>query len=81
MGDSQTPMTDDAVLNQLLLTRDGVINTRLELLKNPKPNYNIDGQDIKWADYLKLLNDSLGVLTKQIAEYQGLYEEESVWYC
>ena len=74
------PMTDDQVVVKLRETRDSIINTRLDLLANPKPNYNIDGQQIDWADYLEALNRSLDAIEKQINKYAELYEEESVWY-
>jgi hypothetical protein len=74
------PMTDDQVIQKLRETRDRIINTRLDLLENPKPNYNIDGQQIDWADYLDSLNKALDAVEKQIGKYGELFEEESVWY-
>lgn len=74
------PMTDDQLLEKLKEARDGIVNTRNLVLSDPKPNYNIDGQDIKWSDYLDSLNKAYDAIIKQITEFEGIYEEESVWY-
>lgn len=38
-----------------------------DLTESPKPSYNIDGQQVSWMAYQKLLFDQLESLNKQIA--------------
>jgi hypothetical protein len=39
-----------------------------QITADPNPNYNINGQNISWTDYQKMLLDSLKALNKAIAE-------------
>ena len=70
-------LTDTAVLAKLYTTRDNLLNQKLELSLSPKPSYNIDGQDIKWTEYLRYLDGALKDILDTIALYEGPYEETS----
>jgi len=54
------------------------INTRiLEITASPKPNYTVDGQSVKWGDYLKQLLESRKLLAEEIQNEDGPYEERT----
>jgi hypothetical protein len=72
--------TDDQIMTQLLRTRDNLLDRRLELLQKPKPTYDIDGQTVKWNEYLDLLNKSMAAIDEQIKEQEGPYELETTGY-
>lgn len=73
-------LTDDNVLSVLRESRDRAILTRQQILEKPKPSYNIDGQEFKWNEYLKVLNDTIARLTQEILDADGPYEIESQMY-
>lgn len=68
--------------NLVLLTeaRDNIITRIVEVTSNPKPNYEIDGQKVKWADYLKTLQESLKKQNELIQQMDDLFEVHSNWY-
>jgi hypothetical protein len=72
--------TDEQILAKLYTTRDQMIDVRLKITLHPKPSYNIDGQEVKWAEYLKQLDTSISRLSEQIAAEEGPFEEISVGY-
>lgn len=36
-----------------------------EITASPKPSYNIDGQEVKWSEYLKQLQETVAWCDKQ----------------
>lgn len=72
--------TDDQNLEILLTARDNIIEQIAGVTSKPRPNYNIDGQEVSWGDYLKQLQDARIALDQQIEEIQGPWEEETVAY-
>lgn len=52
-----------------------------EITASPKPNYEIDGQIVAWADYLKLLQSSASALRGLINEFNGPFIIEQQGYC
>lgn len=49
--------------------------TRLaETLANPKPSYSIDGQSVSWAEYQKMLQETIRWADEQAAVDAGPYE-------
>ena len=70
--------THEEVLELLRRTRDQLLERCLDVTLKPKPSYNIDGQEIKWAEYLEQLTKSLKAVEDQIATKLPPYEEESV---
>lgn len=38
-----------------------------EITASPKPSYNIDGQDIRWGDYLRQLRGTIDWANGQLA--------------
>jgi hypothetical protein len=75
------PLTDDEVLSQKYRIRDNLLSLIEGITVNPKPNYNIDGQEVLWADYLKLLNSSLDAIEKSIQELSPPIDAEETGYC
>lgn len=73
-------LTEVAVLTKLYEARDNLLKQKLELSLSPKPSYNIDGQDVKWTEYLKYLDGALKSIFDTISLYEGPYEE-STQYC
>jgi hypothetical protein len=39
-----------------------------ELTAQPKPSYQIDGQNVAWSDYLKQLQDTVAWCEQQIPD-------------
>lgn len=74
------PNTDEQNLEVLYVARDNLVQQLALLSAKPKPNYNIDGQEILWGDYWKQLNDAMARLDEQIASYEGPYEEETIGF-
>lgn len=73
-------MTDDEIRAALVETRDNLIKTRLAVLSKPKPSYSIDGQEVRWTEYLKQLDSSISKLNSEIDSIDGPFEEVSVAY-
>ena len=59
---------------------DRAILTRQAILLKPKPTYNIDGQEFKWAEYLEVLNKTITQLQKDIQAFDDPFEIDSVVY-
>lgn len=56
------------------------LQTRRDILLKPKPTYNIDGQEFKWAEYLEVLNKTIDQLQKDLQSLAEPFEETSVIY-
>ena len=65
-------------LTQLQLAKTQVINLIVDITANAKPNYNIDGQEIDWADYLDILCKKRDTLAKAIQEESGPFLKKSI---
>jgi hypothetical protein len=72
------PRSDDEVISLLRQTRDMLIERRIDILTHPKPSYNIDGQEFKWNEYLKQLNETLKNINNELQAAEGPFEVESV---
>lgn len=59
---------------------DRAILTRQSILAKPKPTYDIDGQRFEWAEYLKVLNDTIAQLQVQLQSFDEPYELDSSIY-
>ena len=56
---------------QKLVTAYNQVSERfIEITKNPKPSYNIDGQEVSWGEYLNQLTKSMESLKKQIDDFR-----------
>ncbi len=73
------PKSDDEVIADLKEARDNVLELIKSITASPKPTYNIDNQEVDWADYLKMLQASLKFLVQQL-QSMDVYCEESLWY-
>ena len=62
-------MPSDA--EQLATIKSQILANLVSITAKPKPSYNIDGQDIKWGDYHKLL-------TVQLKEINELLSAETI---
>lgn len=52
--------------------------TRLkECLAQPKPSYDIEGQEVSWTEYQDMLRKQIKELSELIALEQGPYEEHT----
>jgi hypothetical protein len=43
-----------------------------EVTVHPKPTYQVDGQAVRWTEYLKELQNSVDWCNRQLAETDGL---------
>lgn len=75
------PLTDAEVLEQKYLIRDNYLSMIKLITSEPKPNYDIDGQKVMWADYLKLLQSGLAAIEAQIVDLLPPIDGEEVGYC
>ncbi len=73
-------MSDEEDLAALVLAHSNLCAKILEMSLNPRPNYNIDGQEVSHGDFLKQLLDARKALRDQIGEDEGPYEIESQMY-
>jgi hypothetical protein len=72
-------MTNKELIRQ---TRDNLIAIREKITRKPKPNYNVDGQRIDWADYLELLTKQINELKLQLdgEDDDDIVEEHTTAY-
>lgn len=73
-------LTDADSVSIIKETLDRAILTRQKIVLNPKPSYNIDGQEFKWAEYLEVLNKTITQLQKDVQAFEDDYELDSVVY-
>lgn len=59
---------------------DRAILTRQNILLKPKPTYDIDGQRFEWNEYLKVLNETIAQLQKDLVAFDEIYEFTSTQY-
>lgn len=72
--------SQDSVDN-LRQSLQNLLDIQQAITSNPKPNYNIDGQEVAWADYLALIRSSITAVKAQIVEFQGPFVIEQQGYC
>lgn len=54
------------------------IRTRIkEITAAPKPNYSVDGQSVKWGDYLSQLLAAEKQLAEAVTREDGPFEERT----
>lgn len=58
-------MPSDA--EQLATIKSQILANLVAITASPKPSYNIDGQDIKWGDYHKMLTAQLKEINEVLA--------------
>ncbi len=58
--------TEDYATN-LTTTRLNVSKRLSEITSSPKPSYDVNGQEVSWTEYQKMLLDMLAQLNKAIA--------------
>ncbi len=59
--------SDAQVAIDLLTIRDNLLELIIEVTAEANPTYNIDGENIKWGEYLEKLQAQLDKVKKQIA--------------
>jgi hypothetical protein len=74
------PLSDTDSVSVIKESLDRAILTRQKILLNPKPSYNIDGQEFKWAEYLDVINKTISQLQKDLQSFDDDYEIDSVVY-
>jgi hypothetical protein len=62
---------------QLATIKSQTLALLVDLTANPKPSYNIDGQQILWGDYFAKLTDKLEKIDALIAAEAGPFEIET----
>lgn len=65
---------------QLATIKSQTLQLIVDLTANPKPSYNIDGQQISWGDYLAKLRATIVWVDEQIAAAGGPFEIETRGY-
>lgn len=73
-------LTQDEQLAKLTEARDNILELIVKVTINPKPTYNIDGQEVKWAEYLDTLRKNLAAIEDLINDKEGPYELETIAY-
>lgn len=56
------------VVAGLLTAQQNIITNLISMTTTFKPTYNIDGQDVKWAELFKNYIDALDLINQAIAE-------------
>jgi hypothetical protein len=62
---------------QIATIKSQTLQLIVDLTTDPKPSYNIDGQNILWGDYLNKLRQTVAWCDEQLAATQGPYEFET----
>ncbi len=75
------PRTDEENVERLQEIRDQLIDRIGSITAKPKPTYDIDGQMVKWAEYLDILRKQLKDINEMIANEDGPFEIETQGYC
>ncbi len=58
----------------LQTTLSNLIRVRAEASANPKPTYNINGQQVDWVGYYQFLSSEITRVQSQIADNEGPFE-------
>jgi len=61
---------------QLATIKSQVLALLVDLTENPKPTYNVDGQNVSWTEYQRMLFERLDNINAQI-NAEGPYEHHS----
>ncbi len=64
----------------MIEAKANLVQKLLEASENPKPSYKIDGQEVDWKGYIKMLQDAIDRLSTLIASEEDDWEEMSQWY-
>ncbi len=64
-------MTNQTVLRNI---RQQILERIEEITAAPKPTYSIDGQEVKWAEYLKSLRESVDWIDQLERKSQAPFE-------
>lgn len=75
-----TQLKGQSNLDLLKVQRRQVQELIVSIQANPKPTYDIDGQNIEWTEYLDMLYKQLSRLNELINFEEGPIEEESWGY-
>lgn len=73
-------LADTDTVSVIKESLDRAILTRQSILLKPKPSYNIDGQEFKWAEYLEVLNKTISQLQKDLQAFDDPFEIDTVVY-
>lgn len=65
---------------QLATIKSQVLAVLVEITAQPKPTYDIDGQNVSWTEYHKMLMEQLAELDTLIAAARGPFEIHSQGY-
>lgn len=72
--------TTEEQLADLYEIRDNIVTLIGQITAKPKPTYDIDGQMIKWTEYLDQLRKSKAQILQDIIDLEGPYEFETQAY-
>lgn len=65
---------------QLATIKTQTLAIIVTITANPKPSYDIDGQEILWAEYLRQLQSTIAWVDTQLVQSDGPYEVHSQGY-
>jgi hypothetical protein len=74
------PNTDEQNAEYWREIRDNMTMLIGSITANPKPNYDIDGQRVDWADYLDMLLRRKALAEQTIIDLEGPFEVTSQAY-
>jgi hypothetical protein len=66
---------------QLATIKSQILAMLVDLTENPKPSYDIDGQDIEWNEYQQMLFAQLKDINAQIAAETPAEIHSQAWSC
>lgn len=64
-------------MDQLQTIRENILARIQEITEQPKPNYNIDGQQVSWQSYFDSLINSLDAIDSRIQSSEPFEEISS----
>lgn len=73
-------LKDYTSLQLLYLQKRQIDELIIRVQQKPKPNYDIDGQKVEWADYLDILYKRRERVIKMINDEEGPEELEMLGY-
>jgi hypothetical protein len=58
-----------SALEQIETIKTQTLARIAQITAEPKPSYQIDGQEVEWSDYLKQLHDTVDWCNRQLAAH------------
>ncbi len=68
-----------ALIDDLNAELTQIVARRAQVVASPKPNYTIDGKDVSWADYYKMLVDQQLAIEQAIQRAGSPFQLSTRW--